>query len=194
MTGIAREWSLSTNCEFTTMIPKSNVKIRCNCEKGNENIRNFGRRNRWGKSNRWHFLNVVGWLIDTSVPSRELTANITQQSSSNQLLVHIRGKHPELVKNWIFDQDNECSDEAYCVTEFLEEHNIKVMEHPPTIWTLPRATSGCYLPWRKAWEGCNFALIENYSERYEPSLTVSSSPNFVKLLRINSQNAHRNAF
>ncbi len=48
-----------------------------------------------------------------------------------QLLVHILRKHLELVNDWILHQHNALPHKACCITEFLEEHNIKVMKPPP---------------------------------------------------------------
>ncbi len=48
-----------------------------------------------------------------------------------QLLGHIHRKCLELVNNWILYQDNTPPCKGRCIIEFLEEHNIKVIEQPP---------------------------------------------------------------
>ncbi len=45
--------------------------------------------------------------------------------------MHICRKCSELVTNQILHQDNMLPHKAHWVTEFLEEHNIKIMEHSP---------------------------------------------------------------
>ncbi len=47
-----------------------------------------------------------------------------------QLLVHIRRKCLEMDNNRNPHQDNMLPHKAHCVTEFLEEHKIEVMDHP----------------------------------------------------------------
>ncbi len=107
--------------EITTMIPNLNVKVRCGCEKGSKNIRKFGSRNRWG--------GPIGDIFDCS-------GMIYQHICPPQQ--RINGEYYTTILKWFLEQIrrntelvNNTSHKTQCVTEFLEEHNVEVIEHPP---------------------------------------------------------------
>ncbi len=75
-----------------------------------------------------------------------------------------------------------------CVTEFMEEHNIKVKKHPLYNQDLASCDFCLFPALKKASKDDNFVQIENFWRQHKPSLTICQSPNFLKLSRKNGQN------
>ncbi len=112
------------------------------------------------------------------------------QTILRQLLVHMRRKHPKLVNNWIFHQDNAPLYKTHCVTEFLDEHNIKVMEHSPNHLDLVPCDFW-FRALKKAWRGWHFHSDRELLTATRTSFNCSLESQFSK---INGQNMCRNAF